>query len=343
MKERDNNLDALRVLANVLVIILHVSATYVTLNIDLINSNFVFANLIDSYTRISVPLFVMISGYLTLSQPHNREFKRFYKKSSRTILIPTLIWSFLYVVLAYVIVRYKALSDPFISIDDYIQIIVNWLLGKPYTHLWYMYMMIGMFAFTPVLFRIKEKLNEKQFQVLGFMMLGLGMIMSVLFNVLWCFLFIEYLGYFILGYCFKKTYASDQKNQWVVLFITLISGFLVFILTDLNVREALFTNKLYFYGNLSPFVILGSLSTFILFIKLKKIKFDFTFLAAHSSTIYFVHAGIFTVVTFLKDYILKIDFSPIWYIPLVSIFVYFSSLVFSILLSNLSKKIRKKS
>jgi len=343
MKERDHNLDALRVLANVLVIILHVSATYVTLNIDLINSNFVFANLIDSFTRISVPLFVMISGYLTLSQAKNRDFKRFYKKSIRSIVLPTLIWSFLYVVLATIIVRYKALSDPFNSSDDYLQIIINWLLGKPYTHLWYMYMMIGMFAFTPVLIRIKEKLNEKQFLVLGFIMLGLGMIMSVVLNVLWCFLFIEYLGYFILGYSFKKHFSSSEKNQWLLLVIALVSGFLVFGLTDLNVREALLSNKLYFYGNLSPFVITGSLSTFIFFIRLKKIKFDFTFLASHSSTIYFVHAAIFTAVTFLKDYILKMDFSALWYIPVVSLFVYFSSLFFSIILEYTFKKIRKNS
>jgi surface polysaccharide O-acyltransferase-like enzyme len=341
MKERDNNLDALRVLANVLVIILHVSATYVTLNIDYINSRFVLANLIDSFTRISVPLFVMISGYLTLSNPKNREFKYFYKKSYRGIVLPTLIWSFIYVLLSFVIVRYKALSDPFISVRDYLQIILNWLLGKPYTHLWYMYMMIGMFAFTPLLIRIKERLSENQFESLGFVMLGVGMLVSVVFNLIWFLLFIEYSGYFILGYCFKRKIKSDQKGLWIFIFISIVSAFSVFLFTDFNVREGLFSNKLYFYDNLSPFIILGSLSTFIVFLKLRRINFDFAYLASHSSTVYFVHAGIFTLVTFLKNYILKMDFSPLWYIPLVSLFVYLSSLLFSILLVYFSKKIRK--
>jgi surface polysaccharide O-acyltransferase-like enzyme len=342
MKQRDNNLDALRVLANVLVIILHVSATYVTLNIEFVNSNFVFASLINSFTRIGVPVFVMISGYLTLSNPKNREYKYFYKKFIKSIVYPTLIWSFLYVILSTVIVSYKALSDPFISLSDYLSILINWLLGKPYTHLWYMYMMIGMFAFAPVLMRIKEKLSDKQFESLGFILLGLGIMINALFNVIWFLLFIEYMGYFIIGYCFKKRIVSDQRDVWKFTLISLLSGFIVFLLTDLNVREGLLTNKLYFYENLSPFVIYGSLSTFILFIKLKKISFDFTFLAAHSSTIYFVHAGIFTLVTFLKDYLLKMDFSPLWYIPLASFFVYLSSLVFSILLAHVSKKIRKR-
>lgn len=206
-----------------------------------------------------------------------------------------------------------------------------------------MYMMIGMFAFTPFLIRIKEKLSEQQFLVLGYVLLGSGMMISVLFNVIWFLLFIEYSGYFILGYVFKKTIVSDQKNTGIFILISLVSALLVATLTFLNIREGLIDDKLYFYGNLSPYVVIGSLSTFIVFIKLKKLKFDFAYLASHSSTIYFVHAAIFTAVTFLKDYVLKMDFSALWYIPVVSIFVYLSSLAFSILLNQLSKKIRKVS
>jgi surface polysaccharide O-acyltransferase-like enzyme len=342
MNERDNNIDALKVLANVLVIILHVSATYVTLNIDKLNSSFNFANLIDSFTRISVPLFVMISGYLTLSNPKNRDFKSYYKKLLRTIIYPTLIWSFLYVGLSFMIVRYKDLSDPFISIDDYFQIIINWFLGKPYTHLWYMYMMIGMLAFTPLLIRIKEKLSDKQFLGLGIVMLISGMFISVLINLMWFLLFIEYLGYFILGYSFKKGKNSSQKNLGLVVFGALASACLVYLLTDYNIRDGLFTNKLYFYGNLSPFVITGSLCTFMIFIKLKTIKFNFAYLAGYSGPIYFVHAGVFTLITFIKDYVLRMDFNPLWYIPVVSLFVYLSSLVISIAISYLIKRIRKK-
>jgi len=72
------------------------------------------------------------------------------------------------------------------------------------------------------------------------------------------------------------------------------------------------------------------------------LKLEFNFLAVHSGSIYFIHAGVLTVVAFLKDYLLKMDFDPLWYILVVSIFVCVSSLLFSILLSNTFKKIRKK-
>ena len=54
-------LDYVRAIACCMVVLLHTAAEYV-LKSEGVNWN--FANLVDSFTRVCVPLFFMISGYL---------------------------------------------------------------------------------------------------------------------------------------------------------------------------------------------------------------------------------------------------------------------------------------
>lgn len=61
-------LDILRVLACIAVIMIHASGDYVLDNFG--SSNFMIGNVLDSLSRIGVPIFVMISGSLLLDENH---------------------------------------------------------------------------------------------------------------------------------------------------------------------------------------------------------------------------------------------------------------------------------
>ncbi|EUJ18470.1 acyltransferase 3, partial [Listeria grandensis FSL F6-0971] len=66
--ERKDNLDLLRCLSILMVIVIHVSATHLLGNATQMNTNFAIANFYDSISRTAVPLFILLSGYFTLSQ-----------------------------------------------------------------------------------------------------------------------------------------------------------------------------------------------------------------------------------------------------------------------------------
>lgn len=83
--ERERNYDNLRVLATFMVVMLHVSAGYVTKNMDNFNLYFTVGNLFDSFSRYCVPLFVMLSGAFVLSNPPNRKFEVIYKNYCMTL------------------------------------------------------------------------------------------------------------------------------------------------------------------------------------------------------------------------------------------------------------------
>ncbi len=112
--KRENNLDFLRVLACILVISIHVSAFFVTKFVEEPNLKFTIGNFYDSFSRIAVPIFVLLSGRFALSDEKNINIKFYYKKIFFKIIIPTLIWSFLYFLYNYItqsLLTYKSMDS----------------------------------------------------------------------------------------------------------------------------------------------------------------------------------------------------------------------------------------
>ena len=70
--QREIWLDFLRAIACILVVLLHTSAPYLYKIQTIPMRSWHVGNYVDSFTRISVPLFFMISGYLFFGEkrPH---------------------------------------------------------------------------------------------------------------------------------------------------------------------------------------------------------------------------------------------------------------------------------
>lgn len=99
-KNRIYYIDILRVIACLSVIIIHSSATYVTKNWG--SFNFWIGNILDSLSRIGVPLFIMISGALLLDEKYICTKKKIIKHIKKMILF-FIFWSLVYTVLFKVI------------------------------------------------------------------------------------------------------------------------------------------------------------------------------------------------------------------------------------------------
>lgn len=337
--KRNNSLDCLRVLACFLVILLHVSAGYVIDNIENYNFQFTVGNFFDSISRICVPLFVMLSGAFLLENPKNKDFVSFYKKSLFKIGIPTFVWSFLYVLYSYLlsfgasIIKNKPI--------DYLLPIKNWILGKPYYHLWYLYMIIGLYILTPLIIRLKEEIKEKTFFKISIILLILSIGISAYNSLIWLIQFIIYLGYFMIGSSLKNYFMKNNFNLKISILISILSGISIFFITEYFVKYNLFNKTLYFYGNLTPFVMLGSIFTFITFLNLKIESNLYSRLAHHSFNIYLIHAGLLSALDIILN-ILNLKFNGIWYIPLTSLIIFIASYIGSEIIDLILNKILLK-
>lgn len=98
-------------------------------------------NFYDSISRWGVPILVMISGSLFLSRDISLE--RLYKKNILKLVIVFIIWSLCYSSIFNIIVSY--------SLKNFISAFI-----KGHYHLWFLYMIIGLYMITPFLRKIIE-------------------------------------------------------------------------------------------------------------------------------------------------------------------------------------------
>ncbi len=136
------HLDAIRAYAIFLVIFSHVFAPVCAgMNDYPLGVWWVF-NLLDSVIRLCVPLFVMISGTLLLTSTKQEFAVDFLKKRLLKVVPPFIGWSFIY---SYYEARMN--ETPF----SFQQAAIDMFNGPTEFHLWFVYMIIGLYFLAPVL------------------------------------------------------------------------------------------------------------------------------------------------------------------------------------------------
>lgn len=200
MAERNSNYDALRVAAAFAVVWLHTSAAVVTRNPGVQSSAWWTGNIADAMSRWGVPVFVMVSGALLLSAKPDTDPIRFYRRRAERLLIPLMFWSAFYLCLQ------RFASDRF-GWSDVADELIH---GRPYMHLWYLYMLVGLYAVTPFLQRIAQTSSRP---LLFWFFCG-GFALASLESTLAGFsdadssgtflpAFLNYIPYFVAGYYYK--------------------------------------------------------------------------------------------------------------------------------------------
>ena len=157
IKKRYFGIDLIRVLACFLVVLTHAGELYyIDPNGDLIrNKKNVYPGIFNSISRVCVPLFVIISGYLLL--PMKSDYKTFFKKRMTRIVFPFVIFCVLYDIYFFAR-KFFDYKQMFLNIP---LIFINY--GTQIGHLWFMYMIIGVYLFMPIITPWIEKAEKVHF------------------------------------------------------------------------------------------------------------------------------------------------------------------------------------
>lgn len=183
--KRNFQLDILRVLACYLVIHQHASEFFYIGDGGSVvkGDNTFYIGIITSIARISVPLFVMISGYFLL--PMKGTTYEFFRKRFTRVLYPFIIWCILY---AFYFMAYRgdSLGQALTNITH---IPINY--GVEIGHLWYIYMLIGLYLIIPIISPWLSSCTKKEIQC---------------FLAIWTFTtflpYIHLIYTYVLGECF---------------------------------------------------------------------------------------------------------------------------------------------
>ena len=204
-----------------------------------------------SLVRPCVPLFVMLTGVLSL--PANRSMESFYKKRIPRVLFPFLIWSVIYYLTPWMTgvlgmdssVVYKLFSwaeSDSQSLSDGLTLVarIPYAFSFIACHMWYIYMLIGLYLYLPIFSSWVEKATKRQKEIF----LGLWALSTLLpyFNEYvsryafgtceWnsfglFYYFAGFSGYMLLGHYIQHYIQWSWKKTWAVALPLLIGGFLI--------------------------------------------------------------------------------------------------------------------
>ena len=211
-EERNNYIDVLRTAACLFVVLLHCISGFLNIPGLYGSRSWELFNALNSVCRAGVPLFFMISGYLTLRGKWAENFRTFYKSKMKRLLLPMAAWNVIYY-LYYGIVRKKEMS-----FSGFFAALVN--EGSAY-HLWFLYTLLVLWLLSPFLKIITDKLSDKQLFGL-FILAVFPSSIRPFINLLtgaYIYLFDSviggYVGYFILGLILGRHEFSAKERTAV--------------------------------------------------------------------------------------------------------------------------------
>ncbi|MDP9047960.1 MAG: acyltransferase family protein, partial [Bacteroidota bacterium] len=290
----------LRIIALYAVIVLHCTAPLLMQHGKVPMPDWWMADLLNAIVRFAVPVFVMVTGVLLLNREY--EINDFLKKRLGRVVVPFLFWSLVYI-------WYSWYNDEIVftaNIGADARLVLHGLKYGSSYHLWYVYMLIGLYFLIPVLSKFVRNATEKEtryFLIVWFAVMMLSQPhLSRYSPAVDMHYFAGYAGYLVLGhYLAIKDFTIKNLRAWMVaLFVFSVA--LIATGTWLIIPHTSWPGTL-FYEPVNPAVLMLSASAFMI-AKLTVIKISpmvkriSDFAGKYNYGIYLCHA---LVLYFMED------------------------------------------
>ncbi|WP_300547812.1 acyltransferase [uncultured Bacteroides sp.] len=236
----ERNLDYIRVFACFLVMLVHASENFYGApgSTDMAGPQSYLANeadrlwvsVYDGFSRMSVPLFMIVSAFLLAPMKEEQTMWQFYRRRALRILPPFFVFMILYSTLPLL----WGQIDGAISAKDLSRILLNFptLAG----HFWFMYPLIGLYLFIPMIspWLRKATAGEERFFIGVFLLSTCMPYLNRWCGELWgqCFWneyhmlwnFSGYLGYLVLAHYIRVHLTWERPRRLVVGAVLMVAG-----------------------------------------------------------------------------------------------------------------------
>lgn len=334
-------LDVLRVLSTAAVMLTHISVQN-WYKADIYSMEWMSYNFFDAISKWAVPVFVMISGSLFLPKKE-LTIGLLIKKYILRIVIAFITWSAIYTVVN----CYRGMPLQ--------EAIAGFFTG--YYHMWYLYMIVGLYLITPILQLIIKNENALiLFLVLGFVF---GIVFPQAQNLLYEFfplignstksimedlnyhLSIGYSFYYVLGYYLSKKEITIKIRG--VIYVLGIFGFVSTIFLSMFMSWYRGEPNAIFFDRFSINIFLEAIFVFVLFrYKEKRLSEKYNErqivwlrrLSSYSFGAYLVHALIIGILH-MVFHLSTDSFNPVLSVPVIELSVLIISFIVSAIIHHI--------
>ena len=265
------NFDIIRICGIAAVVLLHVSGRVLQAYGGTTSDGWWAGNIGNSASRWAVPSLIMLAGALHLDAQKTELPFSFLKRRAKRIIVPLVGWFVIYFLWVHVWWG-QSLSSEFI--------LKRILLGGPYYHLYFFYVIGSLYLVTPALrlyFRFAT-IDARKKMIIALLFLGCldsfvfylfyhqpGWYDSIFSLPLLVVFTIGFAGYFLAGHELRTMTFSRSATYWAV-----VGLLLAFVTTTLGTyvlmrRFGIFSFGPYLYDNFSPTCIFMSLCVFVFF------------------------------------------------------------------------------
>ncbi len=336
--------DLLRVLAVLAVIVLHLSGGSLG-QAAVGGSRWTALLTYDALAHWCVPMFVMLSGAFLLDPKKSVRLRDIFLKYILRVLIALVVWGVLYALLDY---GHTGGHFTWSGIKSALRHV---LWTDTHYHLWFLYMMIGLYLVTPILrafVRGASRGDLHWFFLLSFVFYSLLPTLQALFpdqmalptvwaNAIHIDLVLGYVGYYVAGY-YLKNYTLGRIAEFSIYILGILGAVAtVWASAALSRYRGSFCDILFEYR--SPNIAFMAVAIFVLFRYVLGVS-DERSRRQRLGGVARISFGIFLVhdvfILLLRHFgVTALSFNPILSVPVLSAAVFLCSFAVSWLLSKI--------
>ena len=336
--------DLLRAFAILAVVVIHMAGSQ--MSAVAVNSHaWQVFNLYNALTRWCVPVFVMLSGMFLLDPKHALPLPKLFFHHCLRILVCLLFWGGIYAAVDYVWAGGR------LSWGGLWHSMLAVLRGEPHYHLWFLYMILGLYLLTPILRAFCRGASRGElhyFFVLTFLFTFLlptafrlwpnaTATLQVWYDRLQIQLVLGYVGYFVAGH-YLRQYTISRLAEAVIYVLGLLGAFVTVWGTRLLSLQTGETASV-FYSYFSPNVAAFSVAVVVLFRYVLGVSEErsrrqrLSGVARISFGIYLVHDLFIMLLRYLG--VTTLSFEPVASVPVLAAVVFLCSFAVAWLLSRI--------
>lgn len=331
-----------RTFALFVIVTLHVAFPLIYLYNSIGYADWWIANNFYILGKIGSPLFTMVSGLLLLNPTKEQTIPIFFKKRLVKVLIPFLAWSTIYL-LWRIFLRDESFTPK--------EILVLFVQGPVYYHLWFIQMILGLYLATPILriyIRHADHKNLTYFLVIWLVTVS---VLPVVKRFLGFEIGIDvvittgFVGFFVLGYYLRNVTLMPGQMMPTLLIIVVALCFTQYATHAFTVKnEGLYDNFFVLNDSLNLIIVTVGLFLFfksldyeLLFQKIPLLQKIVLYVSTCSLGVYFVHVLIIEELAGGRfGFMLNASsFHPLISIPAISSLVMALSVIVTMLLKQI--------